>query len=130
MWQFLYFTAKKNFLGLFKWVWHKIHFPLESSLISLFQVINEFLTEAFTSWTIENKDVSGKSFTLEQNSFVHNYNSLLFITQKIRWNVQLTTRNTILFPFENKLLKQDFIESLRYIYKKTPLTSNPLSNDL
>ena len=104
-------------------------FNWKAHLLVFFRSLMNSLTEAFTSWTTENKDVSGKSFTLEQNSFVHNYNSLLFITQKIRWNVQLTTRNTILLPFENKLLKQDFIESLRYI-KKTSLTSNPLSNDL
>ena len=63
-------------------------FNWKAHLLVFLRSLMNSLTEAFTSWTTENKDVSGKSFTLEQNSFVHNYNSLLFITQKIRWNVQ------------------------------------------
>ena len=63
---FLSFSTKNNYLGLFGCVWVKADFPLESSFNDSMQIIIQSNQKSVNLWITKNKDMSSaNNFTFD-----------------------------------------------------------------
>ena len=97
MCQFLYFTAKGDFLVLFTWIWVETHFTVKSPLNNLFQVVILFSWRSiyivsYWKYTYLLTSSSAKCFTLEEKSSTK---SLIWIKNNSGYRID---------PFETRVL--------------------------